>query len=93
MKQRLFEVIKQETSKTIVGDDFKPMFTYLLEKHPGLDFLKQTPEFQERYADTVIMRIFFSLDTNDDGHITFRDFKNSDLVDVLFKVAGEDDIN
>ena len=39
------------------------------------------------------MRIFYSLDTNDDGHITFRDFKNSDLIDVLFKVASEDDIN
>ena len=39
------------------------------------------------------MRIFYSLDTNDDGHITFRDFKNSDLMDVLFKVSKEDDIN
>ena len=39
------------------------------------------------------MRIFYSLDTNDDGQITFRDFKNSDLPNVLFKVAAEDDIN
>lgn len=77
----------------IVADDFKPMFSYLLENHPGLEFLKQTPEFQERYADTVVMRVFYSLDTNDDGKITFRDFKNSDLTDVFFKVAGEDDIN
>ena len=30
------------------------------------------------------MRIFYGLDTNDDGHITFRDFKKSDLTDVLF---------
>lgn len=33
------------------------------------------------------------MDTNDDGHLTYRDFKNSDLVEVLFKVASEDDIN
>ena len=39
------------------------------------------------------MRIFYTLDTNDDGHLTYRDFKNSDLVEVLFKVASEDDIN
>lgn len=69
------------------------MFTFLLEHHPGLEFLAATPEFQERYADTVVMRIFFSLDFNDDGKITYRDFKNSDLMEVLFQVEKEDDIN
>jgi serine/threonine-protein phosphatase 2A regulatory subunit B'' len=39
------------------------------------------------------MRIFFSLDGNDDGKITFRDFKNSNLFSVLSQVATEDDIN
>ena len=41
----------------------------------------------------MVMRIFYGLDTNDDGHITFRDFKKSDLTDVLFQVASEEDIN
>jgi len=59
------------------------MFSYLLENHPGLEFLQATPEFQERYADTVIMRIFYAIDHNDDGKITYRDFKNSDLMDVF----------
>ena len=39
------------------------------------------------------MRIFYGLDTNDDGHITFRDFKNSDLFSVLHVVSTEEDIN
>jgi serine/threonine-protein phosphatase 2A regulatory subunit B'' len=39
------------------------------------------------------MRIFFGLDGNDDGKITFRDFKNSNLFSVLNQVATEDDIN
>ena len=39
------------------------------------------------------MRIFFTLDVNDDGKITFRDFKNSNLFTVLNQVASEDDIN
>lgn len=39
------------------------------------------------------MRIFFSLDVNDDGHITYRDFKNSNLFPILEIVATEDDIN
>ena len=39
------------------------------------------------------MRIFFELDTNDDGKITYRDFKNSDLFEVLHELSAEDDIN
>lgn len=77
----------------MVNDDFKPLFVYLLELHPGLEFLKATPEFQERYADTVVMRIFYSLDVNDDGKITWRDFKNSNLTEIFWQVAREEDIN
>ena len=39
------------------------------------------------------MRIFYSLDQNDDGRITFRDFKNSNLFEILTEVDREDDIN
>ena len=31
VKRRLFDVLKQENAETIVNEDFKPMFTYLLE--------------------------------------------------------------
>ena len=92
-KRRLFEIIARDGKQAIIGEDFKPMFKHLLESHPGLEFLQQTPEFQERYADTVVMRIFYGLDTNDDGNITYRDFKKSDLFDVFQMVATEEDIN
>lgn len=39
------------------------------------------------------MRIFFQLDVNDDGRITYRDFKNSNLFATLETVDTEDDIN
>ena len=77
----------------ITTEDLKPMFRYLLDTHPGLEFLQATPEFQDRYADTVVMRIFYGVDSNDDGKITWRDFKRSNLVDVFKSVAGEEDIN
>lgn len=86
-------MIAQPKSEFLRHEDFKPLFKHLLETHPGLEFLQATPEFQDRYADTVIMRIFFSLDVNDDGNITYRDFKNSNLFSVLHTVAKEDDIN
>ena len=74
-------------------EDFKPLFKHLLDTHPGLEFLQATPEFQDRYADTVVMRIFFILDSNDDGKITWRDFKLSNLFDVFMQVSNENDIN
>ena len=92
-KRRLFNLIAQPKTNFITHADFKPLFKHLLETHPGLEFLQATPEFQERYSDTVVLRIFFSLDVNDDGKITWRDFKNSDLFQILQVVTNEEDIN
>lgn len=33
----------------------------MLQYHPGLEFLADTPEFQARYAETVIYRIFYTI--------------------------------
>jgi hypothetical protein len=44
-KKRLFSIIAKAGANYIVPEDFKPMFSYLLHKHPGLEFLQQTPEF------------------------------------------------
>lgn len=91
--KRVFKLLCQADKHVFVPDDFKPLFSYLLENHPGLEFLQATPEFQERYADTVVMRVFFTLDSNDDSKVTWRDFKNSNLLDIFFQVSNESDIN
>ena len=91
--ERVFKLLCQPDIPYIVSSDFKPLFNYLLASHPGLEFLQATPEFQDRYADTVVMRIFFILDSNDDGKITWRDFKNSNLMDTFIQVSNESDIN
>ena len=91
--ERVFRLLCQPGVPHIVSADFKPLFSYLLASHPGLEFLQATPEFQDRYADTVVMRIFFILDSNDDGKITWRDFKNSNLMDTFVQVSNESDIN
>mmetsp|Transcript_26536 Transcript_26536/g.36268 ORF Transcript_26536/g.36268 Transcript_26536/m.36268 type:complete len:92 (+) Transcript_26536:184-459(+) len=39
------------------------------------------------------MRVFYSLDYNDDEKITFRDFNNSNLAEVFQQVSDEEDIN
>jgi len=93
VSRRIFDVLKSPNRPHIERDDFKPLMLTLMETHPGLDFLKATPEFQERYRDTVIERIFYGLDVNDDWRITFREFKRSNFVQVLQQVDQEEDIN
>jgi serine/threonine-protein phosphatase 2A regulatory subunit B'' len=83
VSRRVFNLLAKMNTRYIAPDDFKPLFKYLLETHPGLEFLQATPEFQDRYADTVVMRIFFIVDSNDDDKITWRDFKLSNLMDTF----------
>jgi hypothetical protein len=48
-------------SQYLVYSDLQPLMESILLYHPGLEFLKETAEFQKKYAETVIYRIFFSL--------------------------------
>lgn len=37
----------------ITKDDFMPMFMDLIHTHPGLHFLKDTPQFHSKYCEVV----------------------------------------
>jgi hypothetical protein len=38
-------LLAKKDKSYIVPEDFKILFKYLLETHPGLEFLQATPEF------------------------------------------------
>lgn len=42
-------------------EDFGPLMDMVLKYHPGLEFLAETSEFQKKYAETVVFRIFYTL--------------------------------
>jgi hypothetical protein len=44
-KRKTFVTVATIGKKHLTPSDFKPLFNYLLESHPGLEFLKATPEF------------------------------------------------
>ena len=72
---RMFDILRSEGRNYVVQGDLKSMLAGILLSHPGLEFLQDTPEFQDRYAETVILRIFYSLDRSGLGRITLRDLK------------------
>ncbi|XP_040972883.1 probable serine/threonine protein phosphatase 2A regulatory subunit B''epsilon isoform X3 [Gossypium hirsutum] len=46
---QIFEILKRPGCKYLTQVDFKPVLRELLATHPGLEFLQNTPEFQDRY--------------------------------------------
>jgi len=89
-----FYVVKKEHNDWIEREDFSIFLTAILLTHPGLDFLRETQEFQDRYADTVISRVFFVYDRQDVGKIylnSLRRYKPS-VTETWKQLADHDDI-
>lgn len=91
--RRLFNLLRSDNKDFLERKDFMPVMKTLLEYHPGLEFLKFHPDFQEKYSDTVIMRIFYTNDLNGDDKIFYREFRKSNILNIFRKVCEEPDIN
>lgn len=92
---RLFTALREPHAKRdyLIPSDFKPLLRALLLCHQGLAFLHATPEFQQRYSETVIERIYFGCTRQHNGRLTLNDIKRSRLLDTLMVVDEEEDIN
>ena len=93
MNERFFRLLKQPNVEYITRDDFFPYIKELLNDHPGLEFLSNHAEFQDKYAVTVITRIFYSVNLCHSGRITSRQIRKSNLLAVFQQVDEEEDIN
>ena len=82
-----------KNKKYLVFEDFKKLFKEILEQHPGLAFLKDTPEFQVYYSDCVINRMFFMANRKNDNKMSYREFKRSNILKSLYDIESEGDIN
>ncbi|XP_031109586.1 serine/threonine protein phosphatase 2A regulatory subunit B''beta-like [Ipomoea triloba] len=90
---QIFSILKQPDLKYLTQADFKPVLRELLATHPGLEFLHGTPEFQERYAETVTYRMFYYINRSGNGRLNLRELKRSDLISALQHADEEEDIN
>lgn len=89
----IFNILKQPEHYYLIQTDFKPVLRELLTTHPGLEFLQSTPEFQERYAETVIYRIFYYINRSGNGRLTLRELKRGNLIAAMQHADEEEDIN
>jgi len=91
--ERFFRLLKKPFENYVGKDDFLPYMKELLRDHPGLEFLSNHAEFQDKYAITVITRIFYSVNKCHSGRITARQIRRSDLLSAFHQVDEEEDIN
>ncbi|XP_073255527.1 serine/threonine-protein phosphatase 2A regulatory subunit B'' subunit beta-like [Porites lutea] len=77
----------------VESDDFVPLLQDIVETHPGLEFLREAPDFHSRYIHTVIARIFYCVNTSWTGRITIPELRNSNFLEVLASLEEEEDIN
>mmetsp|Transcript_67836 Transcript_67836/g.128115 ORF Transcript_67836/g.128115 Transcript_67836/m.128115 type:complete len:622 (-) Transcript_67836:109-1974(-) len=87
-------VVKADHNNWIEREDFSIFLEAILLTHPGLDFLRETQEFQDRYSDTVISRIFFVYDRKDIGRIYLSDLRRykPSVIETWTQLADHDDI-
>ena len=97
---RVFEVLRGQKPNGPNGPraylehaDFRSILRCILDTHPGLEFLKDSPEFQDRYLETVTYRIFYACNTAWNGKMTLRELRRSNLVEAMNHVDEEEDIN
>lgn len=89
---RFFWCLKSISKNFIAPDDWIQPLRYLLDTHPGLEFLKGSPEYQERYIETVIARIFFGISRSCRHKLTLSDIKASDLINSVYQLHNQEDI-
>lgn len=71
----------------------KVLFKEILEIHPGLEFLKDTPDFQDWYSLCVIHRMFYMANRKGDYKMSYRELKKSNILKSLIDIEAEPDIN
>lgn len=92
LMDRFFRLVKQPGASGIRRDDFLPYMRELLRFHPGLEFLENS-EFQEKYAITVVTRIFYGVNASRTGEISQRELRRSNVVEAFLTVDEQEDIN
>lgn len=90
---RLFHILCRSDRSYLTKEDFAPYCDELMAVHPGLQFLKDTPEFQERYGETVVCRMFYSCNRRGNGRMTLDEFTRGRLFASMKGVDEQPDIN
>ncbi|XP_077866197.1 serine/threonine-protein phosphatase 2A regulatory subunit B'' subunit beta-like [Saccoglossus kowalevskii] len=90
---RFIQLLAQPGCNYLVSEDFYPVIQDIVDSHPGLQFLQDSPEFHSRYIHTVIARIFYCVNRSWTGRIVANELRRSNLLQTIQLLEEEDEIN
>uniref|UniRef100_H2ZEF3 Uncharacterized protein n=1 Tax=Ciona savignyi TaxID=51511 RepID=H2ZEF3_CIOSA len=90
---RFVAMLAKPDRSSLDFDDFLCVLQDVVECHPGLVFLRDAPEFHTRYMNTVIARIFYTVNRSWSGCITVPELRRCNFLQTLGMLEDEDDIN
>ncbi|GAB6027054.1 Serine/threonine-protein phosphatase 2A regulatory subunit B'' subunit alpha [Chamberlinius hualienensis] len=93
LPSKFVNILTRSTRPYLLPEDFITLIQDIIDTHPGLTFLKEAEEFHSRYVQTVIARIYYSVNRSWSGVITLPELKKSNFLQVLSLLEEEDDIN
>ncbi|KAK0403194.1 hypothetical protein QR680_016773 [Steinernema hermaphroditum] len=78
----------------LIREDFTSLISDLISTHPGLDFLLDSPKFHRYYTDTVVVRIFWTVNRSFiNDKIPIAKVRRSNLIEAIRKLEKTDDTN
>ena len=93
LTESVFACIDQTNRGYLLPGDFAPFIVSLIQTHHSLKFLQHEIPLQSSYCKCIISRIFFALDTDLRGIITYKKFANSNFCDCLIAVDNAVDVS
>ncbi|KAL0209741.1 hypothetical protein P9112_009825 [Eukaryota sp. TZLM1-RC] len=91
---RLFNILSPQVDDgTINMTQLLPLLQHYVHNHSGLAFLKDTPEFQASYAETIALRVLYIADTLALGRVNRLAFRRSKFFNSCMEVDAMTDVN
>jgi len=90
---RFVRLLSKPETNCITQEDLHPLIQDVVDTHPGLQFLQDSPAFHPRYIMTVISRVFYTTNRSWSGKITATELRKSNFLKILAKLEHEEDIN
>lgn len=90
---RVFHALAGGSGGCLRAPQLRALVRAVVEHHPGLAFLAATPEFQERYVETVVLRILYTISRCGAPVISRAALQRSALPAALASLDREADIN
>ncbi|KAJ1984897.1 Serine/threonine-protein phosphatase 2A regulatory subunit B'' subunit alpha [Dimargaris verticillata] len=83
MHALVFNVLCKPGARTVLPDDFLVVLEDVIDNQPELEFLENLDVFKERYAETVIERVYYQANRPFTRRLNLTDFRRINFLQAL----------